>query len=603
MTWTKENSRTVYGLNRHDLHFLDIGETGELVVRLKGIDIPISAIMSQLRSILELPPNVDLPSFTLRLPELIDYQISKIYNSFKVAFDKYDYSGTFKPLYPIKVSQLKRKINTVMNAHKDYGLEAGTKSELVLLLKVFREQKDRIIMCNGVKDREYMLIVKNAIKNGYRIYLSIESITEFYHVTKILPSKYLNLMLRIKPYVNLPGYWGASSGRNSKFGLSIADLERIMDLINEHNFSSSLIGIHAHPGSQMESISDLEGYFEYLFNIFQQLHEAGLTNIRLIDVGGGLPIDYDNSLDEHTFEKYASTMVKVFTEKAKAAGLSHPNIMIEAGRAVVALSSMMVIQPLEYHNIFPLVTPEERHHIQEKHNLKEVKSTVESILSMWKDWIKLPRDLKINEIREYEKETYVVKEFLRDMFFQLNNYPQHMDIPEIQKLVQVDSFLLGNFSVFNGACDHVMIDQYFPILPIKDLHVQPEGLVRLVDITCDSDGEISVYRTKSNPAPLFARSGYPLTSNTPIEWKGFPVGDIDNILDTFIAIPLVGAYQDIIEFDHNLIGDLADVELQTEGDTWKISIIEHAEKIQDIVKQVGYVIDNKEDPYISLKGD
>lgn len=83
--------------------------------------------------------------------------------------------------------------------------------------------------------------------------------------------------------------------------------------------------------------------------------------------------------------------------------------------------------------------------------------------------------------------------------------------------------------------------------------------------------------------------------------KGIPVGLLDHIPESYFVIPLVGAYQDAIEMDHNLLGDLPDVELRLKEDnTWGISWITGAESIEDLLKDAGYAdIDVHEDPYMS----
>ena len=82
---------------------------------------------------------------------------------------------------------------------------------------------------------------------------------------------------------------------------------------------------------------------------------------------------------------------------------------------------------------------------------------------------------------------------------------------------------------------------------------------------------------------------------------GIPVGVLENVPGSYFVIPLVGAYQDAIEMDHNLLGDLPDVELRLEEDnTWGISWITGAESIEELLRDAGYAdIDVDEDPYMS----
>jgi len=600
MTWTLEDSYLAYGLGKNDLQYLTISDNGDLLLNLYDNTKPLKDIIEQVAT--QLPKNVKSPSFTLRIPQLINIQIDRILSTFDTLMEEENYSGKFQPLYPIKVNQNKREVTTVMNASPRYGLEAGTKSELFLILKIFKEHKDRIVMCNGVKDREYILMVRKALKDGYRIYLSIESLTELKHVIKHLPREKLHLFLRLKPYVAMHGYWGKSSGRNSKFGLSVDNLLQAVELIKEHKLSDHLIGIHAHPGSQVSNMYELSKYFKFMINTYMHLRSLGFHNLRQIDFGGGLPIDYDGSLPPNNLEIYSRAMIKTVKRLLDNQNIPEPNILIEAGRAVTAASSILVIQPLDHQSIFPPFDDSDVEELLDQFTDMQYIQSIDDILTVWEKWKTVPEDINVDEIHQFEKRIGIIKSILRSKFMHLPFTHDHLKQPLVQSLISPDQLVLGNFSVFNGVCDWVMIGQYFPIFPVEDLHVQPETLIRLVDITCDSDGEISVFRTKDSEIELFTKDGYPLTSKDPLQWDGFPIGKLDSILDTYLIIPLVGAYQDIIEFDHNLIGDLPDVELRVKSGKFNIKVSQSVQTVQDLLKEVGYELVNSDNPYIS-KGD
>ncbi|MHA1939643.1 MAG: hypothetical protein ACW97O_15660, partial [Candidatus Thorarchaeota archaeon] len=170
-----------------------------------------------------------------------------------------------------------------------------------------------------------------------------------------------------------------------------------------------------------------------------------------------------------------------------------------------------------------------------------------------------------------------------------------------ESLWHPDHIVIGNFSVFNSVCDYVLVKQHFPIVPMQDLHLHPETTVRLVDLTCDSDGEISQFHRKGTGEIWFTRDYRPVTMPIGQMGQGIPVGSIENTSGSYFAIALTGAYQDVIEMNHNLLGDLPDVELILDKKgKWQVRWMSGAESMEDILEEMGYIgFDIDEDPYIS----
>ncbi len=205
-------------------------------------------------------------------------------------------------------------------------------------------------------------------------------------------------------------------------------------------------------------------------------------------------------------------------------------------------------------------------------------------------------------LRERERTTGIVRAEIRRQFAKLDKTGMEAHAL-IENLWHPDHIVIGNFSVFNSACDYVLVDQHFPILPIRDLHVRPETTVRLVDITCDSDGEISQFHRKETDEVWFTRDNRPLTMTEAKMGEGIPVGYLEKVQGSYFVIALTGAYQDVIEMDHNLLGDLPDVELVlAENMKWQVRWLTGAESMEEILEEMGYVgFDIDEDPYMSEK--
>jgi arginine decarboxylase len=100
-----------------------------------------------------------------------------------------------------------------------------------------------------------------------------------------------------------------------------------------------------------------------------------------------------------------------------------------------------------------------------------------------------------------------------------------------------------NFSVFQSIPDHWALDQLFPVLPIHRLFERPTRRGTLVDITCDSDGEIDKFVDLKDIKKA-------------LELHPFQPGQ-----PYYLAVMLIGAYQDVMGDLHNLFGSVNEAHL------------------------------------------
>jgi len=167
-SWSAEKSKTVFGVGRNDLHFLDIMDNGNLCIKLADQRIELQELIQRVKTI-----NGHMKgytsSFTLRIPQLITYQIKKLKTLFERVFSELDYTGKFIGIYPVKVNQRSDFVSAVIRSDSEYGLEAGTKTELLLIKAVTENEKHRHIVCNGAKDPEYLKIIQESIDQGTRL--------------------------------------------------------------------------------------------------------------------------------------------------------------------------------------------------------------------------------------------------------------------------------------------------------------------------------------------------------------------------------------------------------------------------------------------------
>ncbi|RLI57320.1 MAG: hypothetical protein DRP09_03495 [Candidatus Thorarchaeota archaeon] len=606
--WSVEQSRLVYGVGRKDLHFLDITEEGELCIRLRDQTITFREILERLEKKNGHTAGYT-SSFTLRIPQLIAMQIKKIRSAFKKAMRNLDYTGEFRVVFPVKVNQRSDCVIPVVKSDRDYGMEAGTKTELLLIKSVLQDERQRQIVCNGAKDPEYLELILRCINEGYNMSVSVESLHEAKMIIDMFPVEKTNLVLRIKPYLSVEGHWSHSTGRDSKFGLSIHDLHDVLDLLNEKGFTSTVRTILAHAGSQIEDLDAFKRFGRFMTNLYVELRQRGLSELRTIDFGGGLAIDYQSSLPDDFVYQYARMLIE-----GVIAGLEDhkrryppPDIMIESGRGVTALASLVVVKALEVRSVFP---PSDRECsndtiLREEAVFKERingAKTLDDLVDISNEFHeRFSQDLiGLDPILERERVTGRLERALRAKASSMGL--RSFDSEKLERSFwHPEHVVIGNFSVFNSIADHVLVSQHFPVIPIHDLHLRPETTVRLVDITCDSDGEISQFYLQDSERPLFTRDNRPVTMPGGKMGHGIPVGILERVVDGCFVLALTGAYQDAIEMDHNLLGDLPDVELiLQDDDQWHLRWVTGAESIRHLLEDVGYQnLGNDEDPYMN----
>jgi len=125
---------------------------------------------------------------------------------------------------------------------------------------------------------------------------------------------------------------------------------------------------------------------------------------------------------------------------------------------------------------------------------------------------------------------------------------------EIRKLEDsLSDQYLCNFSVFQSLLDHWALGQLFPIMPVSRLTERPTREATLVDITCDSDGQVNKFIDLRDVRDTL--SLHPLNTNGNGKVEPY-----------YIGFFLMGAYQDIMGDLHNLFGRVNEVHVFLEPD-------------------------------------
>jgi len=581
--WSIEDSAELYNINGWGADYFEINEKGNVVVQpqkeLQGVEL--------IEIIEELQIKDVATPVLLRFPDILDSRIEMISNCFAIAAKEYDYKANNFIIYPIKVNQMRPVVEEIVRHGKKYniGLEAGSKPELHAVLAISTENS--LIICNGYKDEDYIELALLAQKMGKQIFLVVEKTNELKRIIKI--SKELkikpNIGIRIKLASSGSGKWEDSGGDKSKFGLTSSELLEAIDLLEKNKMKEHLRLIHFHIGSQVTNIRRIKTAFREASNFYVQLQKLG-CNIKYIDIGGGLGVDYEgtrssnsSSSINYSIQEYVNDAIANIVDAADKNDLPHPDIISESGRSLTAHHSVLVFDVLEANSLSKM---EDSFEINDEHH-----ELVRELYEIW-DNISMSRMLEAwhdaQQIREESLERFslgvldletralVEKIFwsIADEISKLTATMKHPneELKQISKLLPDKYFC--NFSLFQSLPDSWAIDQLFPIIPIHRLNEKPDRFATLQDITCDSDGKINQFIS---------------TSNSP---NSLPIHSFHPDKPYYIGVFLVGAYQEILGDLHNLFGDTNAVHIDIEAKGYDIVQVIDGETVAEVLEYVQY---------------
>jgi len=516
----------------------------------------------------------------LRFPHLLKKQVSTMYKSFNSAINENNYTGNFSAVYPLKVNQFPSFLNELQkqSSQYNYGLEAGSKTELTLALSL--NKMGAPIMVNGFKDREMIALGYLCAKLGHDITLTIEGLEELHaiiEISKKFPNVLPKIGIRTRLHSSGSGIWEKSGGINSKFGLSATELIEALELLKINNLVKQFTILHFHIGSQISDIAPMKKALREAGNIYASLIQMGASSLSAINLGGGLAIEYaqhENRLHKnYSLREFANDVVFVLGAIAKSKNVKEPHIVTESGRFIAASHAVLIAPVLELftheYNEKSLrlkdVNPPLIEELQALYNSINRKTALEylhdalehkeSLLSLF--------DLGYIDLVDRSNAEILVHQIINKSLILV----QDNQTPELKKLQnKMQERYLINASVFQSLPDFWGLGQKFPIVPLNNLDKKPSRAATLWDITCDSDGEIEF----NDSAPLYLH-------------------DVDLEKDDyFLAFFLVGAYQEVLSMRHNLFSAPTEAVVEIDDDGYKISELTESASVLDILDDIGY---------------
>ncbi len=550
--WTIAEANTLYGIREWGNGYFGIDDSGEVYVTLNR-DVPTSTI-----SLLKIAKGLQerglkLPVL-LRFSDILDDRIKYINESFLKSMKEAGYRGTYRGVYPIKVNQQQQVIEEIAHYGKQYhhGLETGSKAELIAALAYMDDPK-AFVICNGYKDEEYVDLALRGLSLGIQTVLVVEMPGE----TELIldRARALNIKpiigLRMKPSTIAGGHWTESGGDRSVFGLNTTQVMQAVDVLKREGMLDCLKLLHYHLGSQIPNIHAIRIGAIEAARFYAGLVAEGAP-MGLLDIGGGLAIDYDGSQTNssssrnYSMKEYCDDIVEVILGICNETNIEHPTLISESGRALVAYYSVLLLNILDT-NAFSTelnlddITPEMRPALENLLYVKRTlnpKNTQECLndLNYYREEIRTKFLYGSVNMRERAMAEHIYWSIMADIF-KISREQDYIP-PELRDLeYHLSDIYYGNFSVFQSLPDVWAIDQLFPIMPIHHLEEQPSRHAILADITCDCDGKIDKF------------IGRPEINRT------LPLHALPDDEDYILGVFLVGAYQETLGDLHNLLGD------------------------------------------------
>jgi arginine decarboxylase len=560
--WDVEAAISTYNVDGWGTGYFTINAAGNAEVRPlqeKGGAIDILDVVTEARE-----RGLGFP-LVLRFQDLLRHRVESVNCAFRKAIEEFGYKNHYRGVFPIKVNQLREVIEEIVDAGQEFhfGLEAGSKPELVAALAMHKDPES-LIICNGYKDRAFIRIALLGRKLGKSVIIVVEKLEELEQAIRAAKEVGLEPMIgiRVRLYSKGSGKWSPSGGENAKFGLDTTSLVAASEMLKAAGLGHCFKLVHFHVGSQVPDISTIKRAVREAARYYAKLAKLG-HELGYLDVGGGLGVDYDGSRSDfdssanYSLQEYANDVVWNIMDVCDSEGVAHPAIVNEGGRAIVAHHSVLVVEAF---SSIEKTQPKLKVDVSEKdHKL------VRDILDV-KQRLKRGNRIEslhdIQQIKEEAQQTFTLglldlesKAKIDCVYWQLAQQIVNMHrglryVPEEVKELETslaDQYIC-NFSVFQSLLDHWALGQLFPIMPIHRLTTAPDRNGMLVDITCDSDGKVSKFIDIQDVSYTL-----PLHRINP--------GEI-----YYLGVFMVGAYQDIMGDLHNLFGRVTEAHVFLDPD-------------------------------------
>jgi arginine decarboxylase len=590
--WSTALSAALYRIDDWGMGFFSVGDNGHLLVKLDAENSRVVDLYEVVRGLEE--RGITAP-VRIGFPDLLAAKMSEMSTAFSNAIAENSYRGAYTAVYPIKVNQHRALVKEIeyCGRRHGFGLEVGSKPELLAVMGLTVDHCDRLIVCNGFKEERYIRHIMLATKLGRNIVAVIENISELELLLDLAFSFEVRprIGIRLKLDALATGRWHGSTGDKAKFGLTIPGVLKVVENLRKAGMLDCLEMLHCHMGSQLSDIQVINEGLQDLARVYAELQQMG-AGLTYLDIGGGLGVDYDGSQTNWDFsanyglQEYASTAVYRIMSVCDEAGVPHPTIVTEAGRAMVCHHSLLVVDVLGTSSLdhHALTDEQATASLNQDQHPRVVREVLEAFLSVhperllesYHDALQARQEaltrFRVGLIKLEHRG--LVDQVFWSTCLKVSRLAAELD-PFPEELMELKGTLSDtyfcNLSIFQSLPDSWAIDQVFPIMPIHRLEEEPVRRATIADITCDSDGKIDRFIEQEDVATVLPL--HPLQNNEPY----------------YLAVFLIGAYQETLGDLHNLFGDTNLVHIRfDEEEGWYVDEVVEGDTVGEVLGYLQY---------------
>jgi arginine decarboxylase len=553
LTTAIEHTLETYGIENWGAGYFDVNRKGNLIVRPAEGDTRSADLKEIIDDLAR--RGIGTPVL-LRFPQLVAAQVRKLQRAFSRSIREFEYQGAHMCVYPMKVNQQRSLVEEYLRegSRYDFGLEAGSKAELYAALAL-EQTADSLLVLNGFKDEEFIELAFAGARCGKRVVIVIEKLSELDHVLNVADRNEGGgspiLGMRVKLYSKGSGRWEKSGGEAAKFGLTTTEMLEVIRRLEQVDRIDMLKLLHFHIGSQLTDIKRIKNAMKEAARVYAKVYQMKVP-VDLLDVGGGMAVDYDGSKTafdssaNYSAQEFANDVIYTIKQVCDDENVPHPTIIQESGRFLAAYHALLItnvqdeietivedITPIEIDDDDPQVVTE-LGDLRASITVKNYREYYHDALEHREELFTL-FNLGLVSLEDRAKGEVLFWDICEraDKYAQQAKYVSE-EFDDLRRLLCAK--YLTNFSVFRSVPDHWALDQLFPIVPIHYLNKAPTEYATLCDITCDSDGVVD---------------------------KFVDLHDVKQVLELHSLIPgetyylaflLVGAYQEVMGNNHNLFG-------------------------------------------------
>ncbi|NYT02070.1 MAG: diaminopimelate decarboxylase [Methanosarcinales archaeon] len=221
-------------------------------------------------------------------------------------------------------------------AQEGAGADVFSGGELALARLAGIPREKILFNGNSKSSRE----LEMAVEAGVRV--SVDSPEELSVLGELASwmGKKVEVLFRVNPDVSVKTHPKIATGlRSSKFGIPAPSVAGVFRKALELE-GVEPVGLHCHIGSQILDVSSFVEAASRMMDLAGEVLKVG-GSIKMIDLGGGLGIQYDPAIKAPVPADLASAVLPVLAGRCGVMGIS-PRLILEPGRSIVGDTTILL---------------------------------------------------------------------------------------------------------------------------------------------------------------------------------------------------------------------------------------------------------------------